>query len=40
MKGDSRYKWKHSIASRKKDNGVPRKTRYSLKYRKVVNKFK
>lgn len=32
MTGDSRYKWKHSIAGRKTQNGI----RYSLTFRKVI----
>ena len=36
MQGDARYKWKHAIKARKSDNGVPRGTRVSLTYRKVI----
>ena len=31
---DARYKWKHSIPSRKKDNNIPRSKRISLTFRK------
>ena len=34
LQGDSRYKWRHSIPSRKKDNGIPRNKRISLTFRK------
>ena len=36
MQSDSRYLWKHSIPSRKSDNGVPRNTRISLTFRKKM----
>jgi alkylated DNA repair dioxygenase AlkB/RimJ/RimL family protein N-acetyltransferase/SAM-dependent methyltransferase len=36
LTGDSRYEWKHGIASRKSDNGVKRGTRVSITYRTVV----
>jgi alkylated DNA repair dioxygenase AlkB len=35
LKGDSRHIWKHSIIPRKTDNGVKRKTRISLTFRKL-----
>lgn len=36
LKGDARYKWAHGIAQRKSDNGIMRKRRISLTFRKVV----
>lgn len=33
MHGDARYKWKHSIAARKSDKGVPRGRRVSVTFR-------
>ncbi len=36
LKDDSRYKWKHGIAARKSDNGVKRRRRISLTFRKVI----
>lgn len=33
LSGDARYKWKHSIPSRKSDHGKQRSTRYSLTFR-------
>lgn len=35
LKGDSRYKWTHSIPARKHDDGVARKRRVSLTFRTV-----
>jgi alkylated DNA repair dioxygenase AlkB len=35
LKGDSRHIWKHGIVPRKTDNGVKRKTRISLTFRKL-----
>lgn len=40
MSGDARYKWKHEIKKQRSDNGIPRKTRYSLTYRIVNDEFK
>ena len=36
MSGESRYKWKHEIKQRKYDNGIPRKRRISVTFRKIV----
>lgn len=38
MTGDSRYKWKHHIPPRKKDDGKERQTRISLTYRTMRHK--
>jgi alkylated DNA repair dioxygenase AlkB len=35
LHGDARYKWKHGITARKKDNGSDRGTRVSLTFRKM-----
>ena len=35
LQDESRYKWKHSIPSRKSDKGVPRKTRVSFTFREI-----
>lgn len=35
LHGDARYKWRHGITARKKDNGVKRGTRVSLTFRKM-----
>ena len=35
LRDEARYKWKHSIPSRKSDKGVPRKVRISLTFREV-----
>jgi alkylated DNA repair protein alkB family protein 8 len=34
LQSDARYKWKHSIPARKKDNNIPRSKRISLTFRK------
>ena len=34
LQNDARYKWKHSIPARKKDNNIPRSKRISLTFRK------
>ena len=36
LQGDVRYKWKHSIPSRKSDNNIMRDVRISLTFRKVL----
>lgn len=36
MDGDARYKWTHEIPARTHDDLVPRKTRTSLTFRKVI----
>ena len=36
LQGDARYKWKHSIPSRKSDNNIARGTRISLTFRKLT----
>lgn len=33
MTGESRYKWKHQMRPRKKDNGIPRKECFSITFR-------
>lgn len=38
LKGDSRYKWTHSIPARAKDDGRPRHRRVSLTFRTVVQR--
>lgn len=37
LRDDARYKWTHSIPSRKSDNGRKRTTRLSLTFRKIKN---
>ena len=34
LHGPARYKWRHGIAARKKDNGIARQRRLSLTFRK------
>ncbi len=36
LTGPARYKWTHSIASRKEDNGIQRQRRVSLTFRNVI----
>ncbi len=36
LKSEARYKWQHSIAARKSDNGIKRQRRISLTFRKVI----
>ncbi len=36
LTGPARYAWKHSIDSRKEDNGIPRQRRVSLTFRNVI----
>lgn len=36
LRSDARYKWKHSIAARKSDNGSKRQRRISITFRKVI----
>lgn len=35
LQDDARYTWKHSIPARKSDNGLPRRRRVSLTFRKL-----
>lgn len=34
--GEARYRWKHAIKPKVEDNGVPRGTRVSVTFRKVI----
>jgi alkylated DNA repair dioxygenase AlkB len=36
LQDDARYKWTHSIASRKSDNGIPRSIRISMTFRQKI----